>query len=201
MQRCQIKKHQLLISSLLFPSYFYHTCFSYALLLPLFKTSPNMPTAKYFSRYPAFPKDLPVMDLPRISLARLATDDDAESAQLFRACKETGFFLLDLRGTGEGEIMLKDAEATFDLSEKVFDTDQAELMKHAFTIPGGVFGCVHLGFFCQAHPIYALRRIWRRLQSVIKQSIGTKASAQRRWMTALPTPSSFTSSHRTTRSV
>lgn len=103
------------------------------------------------------------MDLPRISLAKLVADDDAESAQLFRASKETGFFLLDLRGTGEGETMLKDAEATFDLSEKVFDIDQAELMKHAFTIPGGVFGYVHPRFLLSSSPYECFRILWVRL--------------------------------------
>lgn len=110
-----------------------------------------MPTAKYFSRYPAFPQHVPVMDLPRISLAKLA-NDDGESAQLFRACKETGFFLLDLRDTDEGETMLNDAEAKYDLSEKVFDIDQAELTKHAFTIPGGVFGYVPSKFLLSTSP-------------------------------------------------
>ena len=126
--------------SLLCPSEIYHTSSSYPLVLSFFKASLNMPTPKYFDRYPAFPKDVPVIDLPRISLARLLAEDEAQSAKLFRASKETGFLLLDLRGSGEGETMLKDAEATFDLSEKVFEIDQAELMKHAFTIPGGIFG-------------------------------------------------------------
>lgn len=99
-----------------------------------------MPTASHFNRYPPFPENVPVAHLPRVSLAKLVANDDAESAQLFRACRETGFFLVDLRGSGEGETMLKDAELAFDWSEKIYQIDQEELMRHAFKPPESLFG-------------------------------------------------------------
>lgn len=101
-----------------------------------------MPTASYFSRYPAFPDNVPIANLPRVSLGKLMANDEAESEQLFQACRESGFFLVDLRGPREGEMMLKDAEVAFDLSEKIHEVDQAELMKYAFKPPGSLFGYV-----------------------------------------------------------
>ena len=125
-----------------------------------------MPTVTYFNRYPPFPKDVPVAELPRVSLASLVAGDDAESAQLFRACREAGFVLVDLRGLGEGETMLKDAEAAFDLSERIFDTDQAELMRYAFKPPEGVFGYVYPRFSPSGSTSDYLRVTWVRLEIV-----------------------------------
>lgn len=125
-----------------------------------------MPTVTYFNKYPTFPKDVPVAELPRVSLASLVAGDDAESAQLFRACKETGFVLVDLRGSGEGETMLKDAEAAFDLSEMIFDTDQAELMRYAFKPPEGVFGYVYPKIFSVRLTSDYLCVTWVRLEIV-----------------------------------
>ena len=99
-----------------------------------------MPTAKYFNKYPPFPDHVPVAHLPRLSLQKLEAKDQVESERLFQACQDMGFFSVDLRGTGEGEAMLKDAERVYDLNEKVFETDQEELMRHAFKPPGCLFG-------------------------------------------------------------
>ena len=99
-----------------------------------------MPTSAYFSRYPPFPADVPTADLPRVSLRHLMAGDEAESERLFRACGELGFFLVDLRGSSEGETMLGDAENAFELGEKIYDIDQEELLKHAFKPPGSLFG-------------------------------------------------------------
>lgn len=101
-----------------------------------------MPTTDYFNRFPPFPNDIPIARLPRVSFGKLLADDAAESEQLFRACRENGFFLVDLRGSGEGETMLKDAETAFDLSEKIFEIDQQELAKDAFKPPTSLFGYV-----------------------------------------------------------
>lgn len=40
-----------------------------------------------------------------------------------KACRETGFFLVDLRGPGEGETMLGDAQLAFDLSKTIYEID------------------------------------------------------------------------------
>ncbi|MCJ1250985.1 hypothetical protein MMC30_008215 [Trapelia coarctata] len=99
-----------------------------------------MPTAKYFNRYPDFPSDVATANLPRISLGKLTGNDDSESSKLFQACKTSGFFLLDLSGSSEGETALKDAEAVFDLGQEILDLKQEELMKYLYRPPESLFG-------------------------------------------------------------
>ena len=102
----------------------------------------NMPTVEQFSKYPPFPTDVPVADLRCLSFRKLLADEESESERLFQSCREIGFFLLDLRGTSEGENMLKHAETAFDLNKKILELDQEELTKYAFQPPASLFGYV-----------------------------------------------------------
>ena len=102
-----------------------------------------MPTVDHFNKYPPFPTGVPVADLRCLSFGKLLADEESESERLFRSCRETGFFLVDLRGTSEGETMLKHAEMAFELNKKIFELDQEELTKHAFQPPGSLIGFVH----------------------------------------------------------
>ena len=99
-----------------------------------------MPTKKYFSTCPAFPDDVPTAQLPSISLAKLASQDEDESRQLFHACTALGFFLLDFQGTPEGEAFVEEAEKIFELNEEVHALDYEEKMKHPFKPPDDFFG-------------------------------------------------------------
>lgn len=105
-----------------------------------------MPTVDNFNRYPPFPTGVPVADLRCLSFSELLADEESESERLFQSCRETGFFLVDLRGTSEGETMLKHAEIAFDLDKKIHELDQEELAKHAIQPPGSLFGFVLLGY-------------------------------------------------------
>ena len=107
-----------------------------------------MPTEEYFARYPPFPSDAPVAQLECLSLKKLLAHDAAECARLFQACQDTGFFLVNLRGTEEGEIMLKHAEMAFTLSEQIHQLDQEELKRYAFKPPANLFG---YGWFAPTH--------------------------------------------------
>ena len=80
------------------------------------------------------------MNLTRVSLSKLLDNDDSESKKLFQACMETGFFVLDLTSSHEGELMLKYAKDVFDLNEKLHEVDQEELMKYAYKPPKSLFG-------------------------------------------------------------
>ena len=53
------------------------------------------------------------LSLPSLSLSKVLENGAFESEQLFRACRETGFFLLNLTGSSAGETMLDDAENVF----------------------------------------------------------------------------------------
>ena len=103
-----------------------------------------MPTVDHFNKYPSFPTDVPVADLRCFSFSKLLADEESESERLFQSCRETGFFLVDLRGTSEGETMLKHAEIAFDLNKKIFELDQEELNKHAIQQCVSFFGFVLL---------------------------------------------------------
>jgi hypothetical protein len=68
----------------------------------------------------SFPPGTPIASLPTIHLARLTVGDKSESRKLLNACKERGFFYLDLRRLENG-VLLQGADAIFALSEELFD--------------------------------------------------------------------------------
>ncbi|KAL6720889.1 hypothetical protein ACLMJK_002814 [Lecanora helva] len=104
-----------------------------------------MPRATNFASCPPFPDHVKVADLCRISFSKLLDNDAPESDQLFHACRETGFFLLDLTGSDMGERMLDDAEQMFHLAENLFMLDQEELGKYPFLPDKGLVGYKRLG--------------------------------------------------------
>jgi len=89
-----------------------------------------MPTAKHFASCPPFPDDVPIASISRISLAKLLANDAAESEALFKASKDTGFLLLDLKGSENGEIVLKEVEAAFETSKMFYDCSLEEKSKY-----------------------------------------------------------------------
>lgn len=99
-----------------------------------------MPTNRYFEKYPPFPSDVPVVDLKCLSFTKLLANDASESGKLFQASQETGFFLIDLKGSEEGEAMLKHAETAFDFNEQIHQIEKDELVKYAFKPPANLFG-------------------------------------------------------------
>ena len=70
---------------------------------------------------PAFPEDLPIADIPRLSLAKLLAHDANESITLYNSCKEYGFFLLDLSDAAEGRAVLVDVDNAFSASRFYFN--------------------------------------------------------------------------------
>ncbi|KAL8658847.1 MAG: hypothetical protein Q9226_000737 [Calogaya cf. arnoldii] len=104
-----------------------------------------MPTEEYFARFPPFPSDVPVVQLECLSFTKLLANDTAERQRLFQACQDIGFFLVNLRGTDEGETMLKHAERAFKLTEQIHKLDQDELKQYAFKPPADLFGYKSVG--------------------------------------------------------
>ena len=99
-------------------------------------------------------------DIPRLSLTKLLENDALESEQLFRACRETGFFLLDLTGSRVGENMLDDAENIFGLSQKILGLEQEELGKFPFKPKLSLYGYASFMLPIQASNVYApLRKV------------------------------------------
>lgn len=94
-----------------------------------------MPTAGRINSQPPFPNNVPTCDLSKLSYGRLLAKDQAESDKLFRACKETGFFLIDLQSTAEGENLLKDAEGVLQLDCEMGALSNLEKSQYASKPP------------------------------------------------------------------
>ena len=78
-----------------------------------------MRTAEAFASVPAFPDNVPVYELPRLSLAKLISNDAAQSKELFETFRAHGFALLDMNTYPEGKTLLKEAEAMFEVTRQV----------------------------------------------------------------------------------
>ena len=88
-----------------------------------------MPTAECFAKVPPFPDDVPTVELQRLELRKLLSEDEAESKALFEACAGLGFFLLDLRGCSDGETLLKETEAGFNISQEFYASSDEQKSK------------------------------------------------------------------------
>ena len=99
-----------------------------------------MPHFTEFNAKPPFPNDVPVAKLKCISLAQLRRRDEAESEALFDACKQDGFFLLDLRGDEKGEKILTEAGRLFDVGKTLFDLPHDGKMEFVMGGARSVFG-------------------------------------------------------------
>lgn len=91
---------------------------------------------------PQFPEDIKTAPLVSVSFRDLERSDTNASAALFKACKELGFFYLDLFGSELGGKIIKEAEILNTLQRKFFE------------LPNEVkdtYGRPHL------HPFYAYR--------------------------------------------
>lgn len=99
-------------------------------------TSP--PTASFPDIAP-FPTSIPTAPLLRLSLSALRSDP-AESARLFQACKDLGFFYLDLQGDELGQELLRESDALFRLSRKLFDIGRDDLQKYDYSEQGSYYG-------------------------------------------------------------
>jgi hypothetical protein len=133
-----------------------------------------MPTAKAFAAVPAFPDDIPVYVLPKVSLNKLNANDEEESKALFETFREHGFALLDLQGCEQGEKLLEEAEHMFKVTEDVtIGLDFEEKMKYAVQLPS-IFG----------YELYLPRNYPRNYWNLItdsKQLLQTRQHKSRVW--------------------
>ena len=106
-------------------------------------SSPRPPHSNH--PLPPFPTNVPTAPLVRISLSLLLSHDPTESHRLFTACKDLGFFYLDLRSTTPGESLVEDADALFDLNEQFFNLPLDEKLKYDFSAQKSYFGYKGLG--------------------------------------------------------
>ena len=69
-----------------------------------------------------FPNGLPMVDLKRISLAKLLDDDQEEAKRLFDICTHEGFCYVDLMGHPEGLKLMEDARLVHQMGKDVCNT-------------------------------------------------------------------------------
>jgi isopenicillin N synthase-like dioxygenase len=112
------------------------------------------PSAHSFADLPPFPDNVPTAPLLRISLEKLLEHDPAEEERCWKACRELGFFYLDLRtsaplgvtrndgssASDSGEDLLRDADELFGVMQKLFDLDLEEKVKYDFKAKGSYYG-------------------------------------------------------------
>lgn len=89
------------------------------------------------SKYPSFPSDVPSVKLETFSLAQLEKGDKALEDRLFQACRERGFFYLDLTDS-QVSSMQQDCDDIARLAEKVFALPQEE--KDRYPMRDSLFG-------------------------------------------------------------
>lgn len=73
-----------------------------------------------------FPQGLPVINLTKISLAKLLDDDEKEAALLFEVCKDKGFCYLDLTTHEKGLKLAKQAEQVHEAAKQFFGAPLTE---------------------------------------------------------------------------
>ncbi|KAK0737643.1 hypothetical protein B0T21DRAFT_169356 [Apiosordaria backusii] len=72
------------------------------------------------SSNPPFPPNLPLAPLTTISHSKLLSNDSIESSKLLSACKNQGFFHLDLRTTPQGATLLSQSSQLYNLAQSLF---------------------------------------------------------------------------------
>jgi isopenicillin N synthase-like dioxygenase len=88
------------------------------------------------STYPPFPDSpsYPTINLQTISLSKLQANDAEEQSLMFEACKDWGFFYLDLTSSGDlGETLSRGSEDIARVAEEIFHLPLEEKMKYALT--------------------------------------------------------------------
>ncbi|KJZ80515.1 hypothetical protein HIM_00365 [Hirsutella minnesotensis 3608] len=80
-----------------------------------------MASEALFREIPAFPEDVPLMEMKTVSLASLHAGDSEAVERMFEACKELGFFLLDLHGDDLGDKMVEEIDRLFGVGKDIMD--------------------------------------------------------------------------------
>ncbi|GLA60099.1 hypothetical protein AtubIFM54640_011530 [Aspergillus tubingensis] len=94
-----------------------------------------MPTPRYFKQCPPFPSDIPIVPLAKVSLEALKNNAKDEVEKLFEACQKWGFFLLDFKGSSQGEALLQDAEGMFELTTQLSVLGHETLKNYTYKPP------------------------------------------------------------------
>lgn len=98
----------------------------------------TMPHAESYTeftpdKYPPFPSGFETVELETISLASLHAGDESSRDRVFAACKDRGFFYLDLTNDPTGSTIQSGADQIAQLAESTFKLPVEEKQKYAPT--------------------------------------------------------------------
>ena len=99
-----------------------------------------MASEKTFQSVPPFPDDVPIVNMSTISLARLNSGDVASSKGLIEACRELGFFLLDLTGDRLGETLTQEIDQLFVVIKEIMNLPEEVKEKYLHDPPRSFLG-------------------------------------------------------------
>ena len=99
-----------------------------------------MATKQLFESYPQFPSNVTIASLPKISLSKLISGSEAETSEVFHACRTKGFFLLDLQNEASGKRLLQDIEALFAIAMEVMALSLEEKAQYKQNPPSNLLG-------------------------------------------------------------
>ncbi|KAH8929972.1 Clavaminate synthase-like protein [Atractiella rhizophila] len=108
--------------------------------------------ALVFPDIPPFPIDVPTAPLVRFSLPSLSANaQDADVlAELFDVCKKIGFFYLDLRGSDDGERLLKVVDKMWEVGNMAFALEEDVKKQFDFREEGSNYGYKAAGAYTGA---------------------------------------------------
>ena len=99
-----------------------------------------MPTQAYFDRFPRFPNDVPVMNLPKLKYDKLLQKHAMELETLYEAAINHGFFFLDFIDTPSGPELLRDVVKALDIGQPFLDMKVEK--KREFQLTSATIGYV-----------------------------------------------------------
>ncbi|KAK8046183.1 hypothetical protein PG996_014247 [Apiospora saccharicola] len=99
-----------------------------------------MASDKSFTDAPPFPDDVPVIPMNTISLAALHSGDEATAKDVLTACRELGFFLLDLRGDALGETTMGEIDQLFHVGKDILNLPEDAKQRYLYDIPKSFLG-------------------------------------------------------------
>lgn len=84
-------------------------------------------TADLEEYYPRpFPKEVPTIQLEKLSIAKLLNGDEQAAQTLFRVCCNEGFFYLDLTTDPQGQEFLDESNKLHQVAKNIFNNVSME---------------------------------------------------------------------------
>jgi hypothetical protein len=99
-----------------------------------------MASKELFAKVPPFPNEVATMPMHTVSLAGLNRGQDESARQILSACRELGFFLLDLHGDDLGETMIREIDHLFSVGQDIFDLSEDVKQQYLHDAPRSFLG-------------------------------------------------------------